>query len=423
MNESGHTRQVIEHLFRHESGRIVSILTRILGLEQLEIAEDVVQEALLKALQQWPYSGVPANPPAWIMHVAKNYAIDFLRREQNLKIKTSELFEKALLNISSESNFYPDDNLADDELRMMFACCHPALSVESQIALTLKTLCGFGINEISRAFIAGEETIHKRLVRAKQKLKEVRAEFEIPSGKILDSRLDSVMRVLYLLFNEGYNASQGDELIRKELCDEAIRLMKIIAGNFGENSPSAHALLALMLLHRARFHSRINDDGKLLLLQDQDRALWDKKMIYDGLDELNLSAEGEIISEYHLQAGIAACHCLAPNFKETNWERILGLYDMLIELNDSPVILLNRAVAISKVEGAEYGIKAIEEIKDRKQLDKYYLLYAALGDFYMALNDFQNAATNYRKALELTKVHTEQQFLAHRLSLLDQNLN
>ena len=231
------------------------------------------------------------------------------------------------------------------------------------------------------------------------------------------------MRVLYLLFNEGYNASQGDELIRKELCDEAIRLMKIITGNFGENASSAHALLALMLLHRARFYSRINDEGKLLLLQDQDRALWDKKMISDGLDELNLSAEGETISEYHLQAGIAACHCLAPNFRETDWERILGLYDMLIELNDSPVILLNRAVAISKVEGAEYGIKAIEEIKDRKQLDKYYLLYAALGDFYMALNDYENAATNYRKALELTKVYTEQQFLAHRLSLLDQNLN
>ena len=171
MDDSKYTQQVIEHLFRHESGRIVSILTRILGLEQLEIAEDVVQEALLKALQQWPYSGIPENPPAWIMQVAKNYAVDFLRREQNLKTKTSELFEKALLTISSQSNFYPDDNIADDELRMMFACCHPALPVESQVALTLKTLCGFGINEIARAFIAGEETIHKRLVRAKQKLR------------------------------------------------------------------------------------------------------------------------------------------------------------------------------------------------------------------------------------------------------------
>ena len=419
MNET--TNQLITHLFRHEAGRIVSLLTRVFGLDRIELAEDVVQEALLKALQQWPYNGIPDNPSAWIMHVAKNHALDILRHDQTFKSKEGEILYAALTDYSDENEVFLENEIEDDQLRMMFACCHPALSPESQIALTLKTLCGFGTAEIARAFLSNEETIHKRLVRARQRLQE--EPFEIPSGKGLSPRLDAVLKALYLLFNEGYNASHGEELIRKDLCEESIRLTRLLSQHPAGNTPKTHALLALMLLHSARFPARLNDIGLILQLKDQDRSLWDRALIAEGMREMDASAEGSEISEYHLQAGIASSHCLSESYESTEWSRILNLYDMLVEINDSPVVSLNRAIAISKVHGPQAGIQAIANIRNREHLDRYYLLYAVLGEFHMALNDFENAAKSYRKALELTQVRSEQVFLTGRLNSVRQNLN
>ncbi len=423
MNDTQHTNNLVSHLFRREAGRIVSMLTRVFGIDRIDLAEDVVQEALLKALQQWPYKGTPDNPSAWIMQVAKNHALDILRREQTLKANEGEVIQEALGDYPDEKELFLQDEIEDDQLRMMFACCHPSLIPESQIALTLKTLCGFGTKEITRAFLSSEEAIHKRLVRAKQKLREERAQFEIPSGNELTKRLDSVQQALYLLFNEGYNASQGEDLIRRDLCEEAIRLTRLLAQHPAGNTPTTHALLALMLLHGARFPARVNDRGNLLLLKDQDRTLWNTAMVAEGLQELDSSAEGEDISELHLEAGIAACHCLAESYESTDWPCILTLYDILVKINVSPVVSLNRAIAISKVHGPEAGIQAVEDIRDRKSLDGYYLLYAVLGEFHLSLGHFEQAATSYRKTLELTQVRSEQLFLTGRLDVLSQNLN
>lgn len=357
------------------------------------------------------------------MQVARNHAFDILRHEQTLKSKETEVVNETLRNYADENEMFLDNEIEDDQLRMMFACCHPSLTPESQIALTLKTLCGFGTAEIARAFLVNEETIHKRLVRARQKLQEERAEFVIPLGKGLAPRLEAVLKALYLLFNEGYNASQGEDLIRKDLCEEAIRLSRLLAQHPAGNTPKTHALLALMLLHSARFPARVTDNGLLLQLKDQDRSLWDSVLIDEGLREMDASAEGDELSEYHLQAAIATCHCLAESYEDTEWSRILNLYDMLAEVNGSPVILLNRAIAISKVHGPEAGIRAVEEIRDRRHLDSYYLLYAVLGELHMSLHHFEEAAKSYRKALELTQVRTERMFLTDKLKALRQSLN
>ncbi len=417
------THHLVEHLFRHEAGRIVSTLTRVFGFDRIELAEDVVQEALLRALQQWPFSGVPENPSAWIMQVARNQALDILRRERNLRSKEAAIVAATGQEMVDESELFLDDEVKDDQLRMMFACCHPSLSVESQVALTLKTLGGFSTLEITRGFLSTEETIHKRIVRAKQKLRDGPAEFEIPAGKELTHRLDAVLQALYLLFNEGYNASHGEELIRRDLCEEAIRLTQLLAQHSAGNTPQTHALLALMLLHAARFSARIDDRGNILLLKDQDRTLWNKEMIAGGLHELDLSAEGGEISEYHLQAGIAACHCLAESYDATDWSRILTLYDMLVEINDSPVISLNRAIAISKVHGPEAGIRAVGDVTKGRHLDGYYLLHAVLGELHMCLGNFEESAKSYRTALALTRVRAEQVFLTNRLEAVQPGMN
>jgi RNA polymerase sigma-70 factor (ECF subfamily) len=390
----------------------------------MDLAEDVVQEALLRALQQWPYNGIPDNPSAWIMQVAKNRALDLLRRQQTMVSKEGEIVHEILTDASDEGNeLLLEGEIEDSELRMMFTCCHPSLPPEAQIALTLKTLCGFGEGEIARAFLEKEETIHKRLVRAKQKLREEHASFSIPMGKDLPHRLEGVLRTLYLLFNEGYNASHGEELVRDDLWQEAIRLTRLLVQHPAGNVPKTHALLALMLMHAARFPARINESGSLLVLKEQNRILWDQAMISEGLRELGLSAEGDELSPYHIESGIAACHSLAESYAATDWGRILSLYDMLVEINDSPVVALNRAIAIAKVHGTEAGIQAVMEIRDRKHLDRYYLLYAVLGEFYMTLGNYEEAAKSYRRALELTQVRSEQSFLAAQLESVRKNLN
>ena len=410
--------QVVDHLFRHEAGRIVSVLTRIFGLDRLELAQDAVQESLLRALQVWPLKGIPENPEGWIMQVAKNVALDTIRRDRGAQDKRTEVLE-----LYEPEAIFPDvfseEEIQDDQLRMMFACCHPSLPPEGQIALILRTLCGFGEGEIARAFLTNRETIHKRLVRARQKLREISPSLDIPDPVKNERRFPSVLDAVYLLFNEGYNASTGDLLVRKDLCDEAIRLARLLCRHRSGDRPEAHALLALMLLHGSRLNARTDDSGNILLLQKQKREAWDAVMIREGLAELDRSASGEKLTRYHLEAGIAACHCLAPRYEDTDWDRILGLYDVLLRINESPVVSLNRIVALSHVEGAEAGIRALMILGEDKRIANYYLFHAVCGEMYARVGNQRSAREAYAKALEQTQSTAEKDFLRQRIEDLD----
>jgi len=407
---------VVEHLFRHEAGKMISTLTRLFGIGHLNLAEDVVQEALARALQTWPYYGIPRNPSAWITQVAKNLALDLIRRDKvfrNKEIEIANFMEPP--NSARSESLSLDGEIKDDRLRMMFVCCHPVVPQEAQVALALKTLCGFSPAEIGRAFLTSEAAIAKRLTRARQKIRGARIPFEIPAGREISQRLDGVLQTLYLLFNEGYKASGGEKLIREELCHEAIRLAALLAEHPAGNQPRTHALLALMLLNGARLLTRIDGAGNILRLQDQDRADWNGPMIARGFFHLAQSAAGDELNEYHLQAGIAACHCAAKDYPSTDWPQILSLYDRLTELNDSPVVALNRAVAVANVHGPRAGIEAVESIRHREKLNSYYLLYAVLGEFEMQLNHHQAAAGYFRESLKRADIASEQMFLSKRL--------
>jgi RNA polymerase sigma factor (sigma-70 family) len=416
---------VLEHLFRHEAGKMISTLARNFGVAHLKLAEDVVQEALAKALQTWPYYGIPRNPAAWITQVSKNLAIDVIRREKvfrNKKMAITRFMEQGLEGSNGQDSGVYDGNISDDSLWMMFMCCHPLLPQEAQIALALKTLCGFSPAEIAKAFLTSEAAIAKRLTRAKQKIHEASIPFELPAGEELTERLDGVLKTLYLLFNEGYKASGGKKLIREELCHEAIRLGSLLAQHPAGDRPRSHALLALMLLNGARLPSRVDTDGNILRLKEQDRSSWDQAMIARGLYHLMQSTEGDEISEYHLQAAIAACHCGAKNYESTDWPRILSLYNLLIEMDDSPVVALNRAVAVSNVHGPKAGIEAVERIRNREQLKSYYLFYAVLAEFETLLDNRQAAINHFRKSLELATIKSEKKFLAKRLRSIEVTL-
>ena len=422
VSSTAEVTEVVEHLFRHESAKMISTLTRIFGIEHLNRAEDVVQETLIRALQTWPYYGIPKNPSAWITQVAKNLALDLIRRDKIFRNKEnaiSHLMEQISADAKASDSEARPDGIADDRLRMMFTCCHPRIPPEIQVALALKTLCGFSPAEIARAFLTSEAAIAKRLTRAKQKIREARIQFEIPAGEELTRRLDSVLQTLYLLFNEGYKASGGEHLIRAELCHEAIRLTTLLAEHTAGNKPETHALLALMLLNGARLPARLDSEGNILRMEEQDRSLWDQPMIAQGFFHLMQSTAADQASEYHLQAAIAACHCAAEDYRSTDWPRILSLYDRLIELDDSPIVALNRAVAVANVHGSRAGIEAVEAIGDLKQLNGYHLLYAVLGEFEADLNHRETALQHFRKALELATIKSEQLFLTKKIQQLD----
>jgi len=416
MQEPTGVSQLVEHLFRHESAKMIATLTRIFGIEHLSLAEDVVQEALSRALETWPYRGIPEKPSAWIMRASRNLALDVIRRQKSFRAKEAEIAQLMERDGSAdETATFSEHEIADDRLRMMFVCCHPVIPSEAQVALALKTLCGFSVAEISHAFLTTEAAIAKRLTRAKQKIQEAHVPFEIPAGDELARRLDSVLQSLYLLFNEGYKASSGEKLVRRELCEEAIRLTELLAQHPAGNHPKTHALLALMLFNAARLAAREDDRGNLLRLEEQDRTRWDQAMIARGMSHLRESAAGGVVSEYHLQAGIAACHATAKDYQSTDWARILSLYDRLMEFDDSPVVALNRAVAVANVHGAKTGLEAVRAIRDGKKLDSYYLLYAVIGELEMRLNNREAAAQEFRKAFELAETKSERAFLLKRL--------
>jgi RNA polymerase sigma factor (sigma-70 family) len=407
---------IVEHLFRHEGAKMVAILTRIFGIEHLNLAEDVVQEALARALQTWPFYGVPKNPSAWIMRASRNLALDVVRRRkvfQNKQAEISRLMDRD--GVTPDEAIFSEDEISDDRLRLMFVCCHPAIPAEAQVALALKTLCGFSVGEISHAFLTTDSAIAKRLTRAKQKIHQARIPFEIPAGGELEQRLDSVLQSLYLLFNEGYKASSGENLIREEFCEEAIRLAELLVAHSVGNQPKTHALLALMLLNAARNPTRLDSEGNLLRLQEQDRTRWDKSMIARGMFHFAQSATGDHLSEYHLQAGIAACHCAAEDYESTDWPKILSLYDRLIEFDQSPVVALNRAVAIANVRGPKAGLQAVRQVRNLNKLNSYYLLYAVLGEFEMRSGNLQAAAEQFRRSFELAETKSERAFLLKRL--------
>lgn len=420
--EPRNVSQVVEHLFRHESGKMVATLTGIFGLEHLSLAEDVVQETLARALQTWPFYGVPKNPAAWIMRAARNLALDVVRREKVFREKEAQIIHLIENQApAAESSPVTDLEITDDRLRMMFVCCHPLIPSEAQVALALKTLCGFSPAEIAKAFLTTEAAIAKRLVRARQRIREANIPFAIPEGEELSRRLDGVLQSLYLLFNEGYKASSGDKLVREDICQEAIRLASLLTRHAAGNQPKTHALLALMLLNAARTPARVDDEGNLLRLQDQDRTKWNHGLIARGMFHLAQSAAGDELSEYHLQAGIAGCHCAAKDYASTDWPQILDLYDRLTAFDDSPVVALNRAVALAEVKGPQAGIVAVEAIRNLQSLESYYLLHAVLGEFESRLNHTRAAATHFRRSLQLAEIKSEQVFLSKRLNDCESN--
>ncbi|MDQ6655428.1 MAG: sigma-70 family RNA polymerase sigma factor, partial [Verrucomicrobiota bacterium] len=376
--------QLVEHFFRHETGRLHASLIRLLGVRNFTLAEDVAQEAMLRALRTWSMGGLPENPSAWITRVAMNLARDVFRH-QTMAAGKEDAFVTHLEQTASPPPLARDgdEQIGDDTLRLMFVCCHPSIAPDAQVVLALKVLCGFSNAEIARAFLSSESAIEKQLTRTKQRIQEAGLGFEIPEGEDLTPRLDGVLTALYLLFNEGYKASSGDRLLREDLCAEAVRLTSLLVAHPVGDKPHGHALLALMLLTSARFPTRLGTEGDLLRLDQQDRSRWDQSLIARGLVHLGAAARGDEISAYHLQAGIAACHCTAPDAASTEWARILRLYDDLLQIKPSPVIALNRAVAVANLRGAHAGLAALGKIPQRDRLESNYLLHAVTGELQL----------------------------------------
>ncbi len=408
---------LVAHLFRHHSAKILATLTRVFGSRHFDLAEDVVQDALLKALQQWPFKGIPENPTAWLTLVARHRALDLLRRDSSLAGKTKDL--ELIFSSSTAATFSPANEM-DDQLALILMCCHPDLPIDCQIPLTLKSACGFSTAEIARAFLTPKATIAQRLVRAKRQIRQGHIVIDPPSAGELPTRLDSVLRVIYLLFNEGYGASYGDNLVRSDLCEEAIRLGGLIVDHARIPVPAAHALLALMMLQASRLPARTQNDGALVVLADQNRSLWDRKLITQGMRQLEASAFGDTITIYHLQAEIAAIHTTATSESDTDWERIVTLYDDLYQLEPTPIVLLNRAIAISRWQGPHTGLNALEEISRHPSLQNYHLLPAVAAELWKQAGNTRRAAQAYEQALACSCSEPERRFLETQFERLTQ---
>ena len=415
-------QSLVDHLFRQEAGRMVAILTRLFGIQNLEMAEDIIQDTLHQALKDWSIGAIPDNPSGWLMVVAKRKAINAIRRERLHRSFARDM--DALLKSEWTAGYtldqvFLEDEIKDSQLRMIFTCCHPSLPMEGQLALTLKTLCGFTIPEIAAALLTTESNINKRLYRAKEKIRNEEIPFTVPAGQHLLTRLDAVLLVIYLLFNEGYNSSGDNPVIRQDLCLEAMRLAMLLTEKAVTNGyPPVYALLALLCLHSARFDARLDTNNSLIVLEEQDRGRWNRALIDEGLQFLSRATAGDQVTAYHLEAAIAAEHCLAPDFASTNWDRIHNYYVALEKLKPSSVIRLNLAIVAGKKDGPRAALRLLHDLERNRALDNYYLLPASLGEFYQELGEVEEARVYFRRAQELTRSAGIREVLQRKISLL-----
>jgi RNA polymerase sigma-70 factor (ECF subfamily) len=414
MDEMDRTSKALANLYRSDRARIVATLIRLLG--DFDLAEEAAQEAFAAAADLWRTSGVPDFPRAWIIRTARNKAIDRIRRSRRFEAVIDSY--APLMPVATELPDYDETGIADDRLRLIFTCCHPALALEAQIALTLRTLCGLETDEIARAFLVPPATMAQRLVRAKRKIRDARIPYVEPDAADLTARMDAVLAVIYLVFTEGYAATRGEPLIRADLCVEAIRLGRLLKELTGPQSPAEVAgLLALMLLHDSRRDARLNAAGEVVLLEEQDRSRWNRAQIMEALPLVEEALRGGS-GPFALQAAIAALHCQAPRGEDTDWPQIVRLYDILLRVQPSPVVALNRAVAIGMVDGPGAALSLIDSLAADGELDRYHLLHSARGDLLKRVGRPRDAAASYARALELVANQQERRFLQRRLGEL-----
>jgi RNA polymerase sigma-70 factor (ECF subfamily) len=417
MDAESEVRESVDHLFRQNAGQMVSVLARHFGVEHIDLIEDAVQDAMIAAMRKWPIAGLPGNQTAWLIQVAKNRVIDQLRRGSKWSGGSADDdgFAEPAAQVESDLTRF-EGELDEDQLRMIFACCSPVVPPDSQVALTLKIVSGFGVGEISRAYLAKDETVAKMLTRAKHKLRT--ASLEIPAGAELRQRLDSVLRVLYLMFNEGYAASEGEDLIRRDLCFEAIRLAELIASHTATSLPKVHALASLFHFQAARLATRTDVQGDLLLLSEQDRSKWDKRMLATGMRHFRLAATGNEFSEYHLEAEIASLHAMAPEYAATDWARIASCYDELQSRRFSPVVELNRIVAVGHLHGSERALAELRSLGQHYMMASFNLFHITLAHFLAENGNFDSAAAAYQKALDQTRNESVRRFLRRKIAVL-----
>jgi len=411
--------ELSDHLFRREAGRMVATLTRVFGVHNLALAEDVVQDAFCRALEVWKFRGMPENPSAWLLATAKNRALDILRRQRTARTFAPDLgrlLDSEWTLAPAVEELFAANAIKDDLLRMMFSCCQPRLAEEAQVALILNILCGFSVNEIASAFVTSRAAIEKRITRAKKLLATSKRLFDVAAAADFAARLPAVHRALYLLFNEGYHGASPETPVRAELCHEAMRLAAVLLDHPLGATPTSYALSALMHLNAARLPARVDAAGDLQSLFDQDRSLWNRGLVREGLGLLELSASGSQLTEYHLEAAIASVHTSAPRAEDTDWGRIVSLYDMLVSIRPSPVIALNRAIAVAQRDGPERGLEAIGTIENRERLAAYPFYPAALGELELRRGRHATARKHFRAARALARNPMERKFLDQRMT-------
>ncbi len=404
-------QELIPHLFRTEFRKITSVLCKLLGIDHIELAEDIASDTFLLAVETWSYKGIPENPIAWLYTVAKNKAKNHI---QHNAVFTQKIVQqlKSASSIHEIEIDLSNKNITDSQLQMLFALCHPSIPTEAQIGLSLRVLCGFGIDEIADAFLTNKETINKRLFRAKEKLRKEKVPIKFPNETEINNRLDAVLTTLYLLFSEGYYSESQDTVLRKDLCLEAMRLTHLLIENEQTNQPSVNALLSLMCFHASRFEARKNEKGEMVLYQDQDETLWNQELIAKGLYFLDQASRGNAISKYHIEAGIAYWHTIKADTKE-KWENILQLYNRLLQIQYSPIAALNRTYALSKANGKKKAILEAEKLK----LEDNHFYFTLLGELYKDINN-KKSKENFQKALLLAKTKTDKQIIEKQIAQL-----
>jgi RNA polymerase sigma factor (sigma-70 family) len=410
-----------DHLFRREAGRMVATRTRIFGVHNLAMAEDVVQDAFCRALEVWKFQGMPENPSAWLMATAKHRALDILRRDRTARTLAPELawLRETKSGLPVLDELFAAQAIRDDQLRMMFSCCHPKLPEDAQIALVLHILCGFSVSEIASAFLNGEAAVEKRITRAKKTLAASKTLFDLSGIEDFSRRLPVVQRTLYLLFNEGYHGSSPESAVRTDLCREAMRLTALLLAHPLGATPVTYALAALMCFHAARLPARLDAAGNLSSLFDQDRSRWDPELVSQGHGFLDLSASGTVLTSYHLEAAIAGVHTRALKNEDTDWKTIVSLYDRLMTINPSAVVALNRAIAVAQLEGAERGLQEVEAIAEKNRLSAYPFYWATLGELELRRENQTGARNHFKTALAFARNPMEQRFLEQRLLACD----